>query len=131
MLNHWISLSLGGLLLAGCRPPAAIQVTGADMGRHIDLRMNQEMELRLEANPTTGYRWQVIHAAPAVLDVLAEERHAPAPSAPGVVGGGGTMTWRFRAARAGQDSLELVYRRPWEPESASAQTFKCEVTVRP
>src|SRR3974377_406973 len=74
MLNHWISLSLGGLLLAGCRPPAPVHVTGADMGRRIDLLMNQEMDLRLEANPTTGYRWQVIHAAPAVLDVLAEER---------------------------------------------------------
>lgn len=131
-MTSWsVLLLICELLLAGCRGAAPVQLTAADVGRHIDLRLGQEIEVRLEANPTTGYRWQMVREAPAVLDSLAAETYAPAPAAPRVVGGGGTMRWRFRAARAGHDSLQLVYRRPWEPDSPPAQTFSCEVTVQP
>ena len=118
-------------MLVSCQPPAPLQLTRNDLGKHIDLRLGQEIELRLDANPTTGYRWQVVQAAPAVLDTLAEEMFSPAPAAPGVTGGGGTVTWRFRATRVGRDNLQLVYRRPWEPDTVPAQTFNCEVAVTP
>src|SRR5574337_665542 len=100
MTVRYVLLLFGGLLLGSCRPPASVQLTAADVGRHIDLRLGQEIEVRLEANPTTGFRWQMVHAAPAVLDSLSGETYAPAPTAPGVVGGGGTVAWRFRVARA-------------------------------
>lgn len=131
MTARYVLLLLGLLLLGSCRPPEPVQLTAADIGRHIDLQLGQEIEVRLEANPTTGFRWQMVRAAPAVLDSLARDSYAPAPAAPGVLGGGGTVRWRFRAARAGQDSLRLVYRRPWEQDNAPAQTFSCEVIVRP
>jgi inhibitor of cysteine peptidase len=131
MTSRSVFLILGGLLLASCRQPASVLLTAADLHRHIDLRVGQEIEVRLEANPTTGYRWQVVRGAPAVLDSLEEGTYAPAPTAPGTVGGGGTVAWRFRAARAGHDSFQLAYRRPWEPDSAPAQTFSCEFNVRP
>jgi inhibitor of cysteine peptidase len=131
MTSRSVLLIICGLLLAGCRGAAPVQLTAADVGRHIGLRLGQEIEVRLEANPTTGYRWQMVHEAPAVLDFLVAETYAPAPSAPRAVGGGGTVTWRFRAARPGQDSLQLLYRRPWEADSAPARTFKCDITVQP
>ena len=131
MRSRYALLLIGSLLLASCRPRAPVQLTAADVGRSIDLRLGQEIEVSLQANPTTGYRWEMVQAAPAVLDVLSGQTYAPAPSAPRVVGGGGTVTWRFRAARAGHDSLQLVYRRPWEPDGAPAQTFKCDITVQP
>jgi len=124
-------LLLAGLMLVSCQPPAPLQLTRDDLGKHIDLRLGQEIELRLAANPTTGYRWQVVHAAPAVLDTLAGETFSPASAAPGVAGGGGTVTWRFRATRVGRDNLQLVYRRPWESGAIPAQTFVCEVAVNP
>lgn len=131
MISRSVPLIICGLLLAGCRSPVPVQLTAADVGRSVDLRLGQEIEARLEANPTTGYRWEMVHAAPAVFDVLAGQVYSPAPSAPRTVGGGGMVTWRFRAARPGHDSLHMVYRRPWEPDSPSAQTFNCDVTVRP
>ncbi len=131
MRRRDIILLLAGLMLVSCQPPAPLQLTQDDLGKHIDLRLGQEIELRLDANPTTGYRWQVVQAAPAVLDTLAGEMYLPASAAPGVAGGGGTVTWRFRATRVGRDNLQLVYRRPWEPDSVPAQTFVCEVAVNP
>ena len=124
-------LLLAGLMMVNCQPPAPLHLTRDDFGKHIDLRLGQAIELRLDTNPTTGYRWQVVHAAPAVLDTLAGAMYSPASAEPGVAGGGGSVTWRFRAVRVGRDKLQLEYRRPWEPDTVPAQTFNCEVAVTP
>ena len=43
---------------------------------------------------------------------------------------GGQMTFIFLAATAGTTSLELAYRRPFEPNVAPAKTVRYDVTVR-
>jgi predicted secreted protein len=46
------------------------------------------------------------------------------------VADGGQMTFIFLAASAGTTSLELAYRRPFEPGVAPAKTVRYDVTVR-
>ena len=46
------------------------------------------------------------------------------------VADGGQMTFIFLAARAGTASLELAYRRPFEPNVAPTKTVRYDVTVR-
>ena len=50
--------------------------------------------------------------------------------APVVVGEGGQMTFIFLAANPGSTTLELAYRRPFEPNIAPAKTVRYDVAVR-
>jgi predicted secreted protein len=47
-----------------------------------------------------------------------------------MVGAGGKVTLRFKAEKAGQTDLELVYHQPWEKSVKPARTFAVQVVVR-
>lgn len=47
----------------------------------------------------------------------------------GVDGSTGTETWRFRAAKRGQQTVRLEYLRGWQ-QSAAERTFRFTATVR-
>ncbi len=88
--------------------------------------------LILPSNPTTGFRWELRNpAANGLLQAPWARRSTATPKkTAGLVGSGGESTWRFRVTAAGEDKLELAYRRPWEAEVAPAQTFVCPIAVK-
>jgi len=49
----------------------------------------------------------------------------------GMVGVGGTEIWRFRAVKAGRQTLWLHYSRPWEKDVAPVKTVSFNVLVQP
>ena len=119
-----------GLALAvACAMMPPVTVTSAGGDRRVELQRGQELVVALDANPTTGYRWEIVGGAPAALEPLGEGQYVPAPVPGGRVGGGGTMTWRFRAVRPGSGALRLEYRRPWEKDGPPARTFNCAVEI--
>ena len=108
-------------------PPVTVTSVAGD--QRVELRRGQELIVTLDANPTTGYRWEIVDGAPAALEPVGEGHYAPAPVPCGRVGSGGTMTWRFRAVGPASGTLRLEYRRPWEKDSPPARTFNCAVVV--
>jgi inhibitor of cysteine peptidase len=67
----------------------------------------------------------------AVLAQLGEPIYRQAPQeGEDLVGVGGTETFRFEANGAGQTTLRLEYRRPWEEGVDPVETFAVEVVVR-
>lgn len=84
--------------------------------------------MRLPSDPLTGYRWDIIQGAPAILQSLGPETHTPSGDT-AMVGATGTSIWRYRVTQRGQDELLMVYRRPWERES-SVQQFKCRLKAQ-
>ena len=114
----------------GCHAVLPVTLTSAASGRLVELRRSQELVIRLEANPSTGYHWEIAESAPTALKQLGEGQYEPASVPTGRVGGGGMMTWRFRAVRTASDTLRFVYRRPWEKDSRPAQTFIYTIIVR-
>ena len=128
-------------LLAGCAPaPGAsspsdgasrVFLSQADAGRPVTLGLGQRLEVRLSANPSTGYAWALADSAGGTLTREGPPEAAPFATEPGVVGAGGNETWTFRAVQAGSGTLRLVYRRPFDPAgTAPAETFAAPVTVR-
>jgi inhibitor of cysteine peptidase len=109
---------------ASGEPPVA--VTAADTGRTITLRIGQELIVNLESNRSTGYSWSLAKAPALVLISLGQPVYQSDRSLPGA---GGLESWRFRASVAGEQTLTLTYRRPWEKDIAPARAVEFRIKV--
>ena len=115
-------------LIAGCGQPAQITLDMSANGSQVEMERDQELVIKLESNPTTGFSWAVSGVDTAVLQQIGDTEYEPDET--GLVGSGGWESCRFEAVAAGQTTLELVYRRPWEEGVPPEQTFTLDVTVR-
>jgi len=103
-------------------------VTEAEAGP-VALAVGQDLIVRLESNPSTGYSWTV---APSDAPVLAprEVQHMPDEVPAGVVGAGGIDALRFSAVAAGTQTLTFRYARSWETDTPPAKEVVFTVTVQ-
>ncbi|QJR15992.1 protease inhibitor I42 family protein [Usitatibacter palustris] len=128
---------LPGILLAAANPDP-VTVTLADSAAPVELIVGQELRLRLESNPSTGYAWAVAktskHGGRIRIVKQKGESKYEAPPAPAdgkpVVGAQGVEVWTFTAAKPGSQQLKLEYRRGWEKDVAPAKTATFKITVR-
>ncbi len=105
----------------------SLVVTEAHNGTSVTLPAGGTLIVRLGANPSTGYQWQMA-ASPsdAVLRASGSGYDATQTAA---VGAGGLSWWTFEAVATGATSLRLRYVRPWEPTTAERE-FGLQLTVR-
>jgi inhibitor of cysteine peptidase len=104
-----------------------ISVGGQDDGAQVDLQKGQVLVITLESNPSTGYSWARQGAEDRILTQVGE---AEFQAKSNLVGASGAEVLRFRAAGAGQTTLELAYRRPWEQGVAPEKTFTLQIVVK-
>jgi inhibitor of cysteine peptidase len=90
---------------------APVTITAADAARSIHLNVGEELVLKLENNPSTGYSWFLNEAKHPGLVSLGKPTYTDQASMPGA---GGIEWWNFRAVDRGVQSLRFEYRRPWE-----------------
>jgi inhibitor of cysteine peptidase len=93
----------------------------------VELAVGTSVTLELQANPTTGYQWELA-AEPdtAVVRVLSDTYVAPDS---GAMGAGGTQRLVVEGVAAGTTTLELRYVRPWETDTPPAETATFDITV--
>jgi inhibitor of cysteine peptidase len=127
--------ALSVTFLSGCSKPAesgaasgaatnAVVVTKADADKTVSTKPGQTLEVVLDANPSTGYTWQIAES-PEFLKSEGEPTFE-SEAKEGAVGAGGKQTLTFAVTAAGTGELSLTYSRPWE-SVAPAETFKVEV----
>lgn len=104
-----------------------VVLTKADAGKSVEVASGALLSVALEANPTTGYTWEVAAIDENVIKLEGEPDYAVGSD---LIGAGGVMTLHFRAGKPGQTSLKLVYHQPWEKDQPPAETFEVSVTVR-
>ena len=97
---------------------------GAD-GRTIEMRVGQELELRLAENPTTGYRWRLESNGEPACALLDDSFDPPR----GGYGRGGSHGWHFRARQAGEGRIALASRRGHGDGGSASRTFAVAVRV--
>lgn len=114
-------------LFSGCGANGT-SLTEADNGKTINLQPGETLTLTLESNPTTGYSWQVLELDNAVLVPEGDPEYKQSSGAEGLVGAGGTETFRFKTIGSGETSLSLGYMRPWE-SVPPVETFTIQVDV--
>ncbi len=103
------------------------QITEADAGRQVELRVGDMLELTLPANPTTGYQWETSDLDSAIIRPVGDQTFEPSSNA---VGSGGLVTLRFEAVGVGQTELKLILHRPFEKDVPPTQTFEATVVVK-
>jgi len=112
-------------LVAGCGSKM-VKATAEDDGGQVVLEVGQTLAISLEGNPTTGYTWEAVEFDEGVLEQGETEYEASSKA----IGAGGTETLQFKAVRAGEVALRLVYHRPWEKDVKPAKTYALKVVVR-
>jgi len=111
--------------------PSEVQLTAADNGSTVELESGQVLSITLEANPTTGYTWEVVDPQDGqVLRQVGEIEFIPNRQESGIVGAGGVQIIRFECVNAGQTVLKLAYQRSWETDVEPLETFTIHVAAR-
>ena len=107
-----------------------VNVDEDDDGGQVTLEQGQNLVVTLESNPSTGYQWEVVENQNSILEQEGDVEFKPSEqSDPPIVGAGGWEIFRFKAVSAGQETVQLVYRRSWEEGVEPINTFSIEVIV--
>ena len=117
----WAAVFSLGIVLGGC----------GCLGNNPDLEALAEhpVEVRLPANPSTGYRWML--DPPMQSGRILSESYEAGPT-DDRVGTPGTQIIQVVFPREGRFNLKLAYRRLWEPATVPpAQTTNLVVKVHP
>jgi len=97
-----------------------------DQGKTFEVCQGDPIMIRLEENPTTGYRWEIASVNQQIVEIV-ESNYEIASG--GGIGGGGTRLFQLRAKSPGTTNFELNLRRSWEPENHVIDRFSVNIQV--
>jgi inhibitor of cysteine peptidase len=100
-------------------------MTESDSGKTVGADVGDTLELSLDENPTTGYRWAVESLDTRVI-AAQEGKYS---SSSGGVGGGGSMKWSLKAIASGKTEFRLKLWRQWEGEASVQKRFNVTLIV--
>lgn len=107
----------------------SLSLTDADDGKTVTITKGQSLLVKLQSNPTTGYKWSVV-STDRTFGYPALERFVKNGDA---VGSGGLQrfTWKTSSPlnMVGSHTVKLEYKRSWETNVAAAKTFTFTVKV--
>lgn len=113
------------LLLTG--PLCALELTERDHGRTFSVSAGEQVTLRLEGNPTTGYLWELLRYNQELLTLVGETGFVRDADRPGA---GGRFIFRFAPRAVGETRLQLAYLRPWEKKIRPLRTFEVVLKIQ-
>jgi inhibitor of cysteine peptidase len=94
-------------------------------GREVSVEVGATLEVTLEENRTTGFRWKVVETGEPQLGSMTVSSKPDLSRA----GAPGKRTWRWLAACTGLATIRLRYERSWERDSTQAREFVLRVLV--
>lgn len=101
-------------------------VTDADKGGTVTIRMGDELEVRLSANPSTGYAWYLQKQSTALLKLTSQSQTQAAQ--PGL-GRPVVQIFDFAPTSKGTGVLMLHYVRSWMNPDPNEEQFHLQVTI--
>ncbi len=128
-MKRLVLLALVFVFLVGCTEELGpIDIDSANNGATLDMTTNQALNIHLDSNITTGYKWNLVTPPDSrVLKLLSSTYNEPKG---GGLGASGSETWQFQAVGRGTTSLKLAYARPFEPSTPPAKEFSLTVNVK-
>ena len=137
-----LSILFIAVMLAGCTPavkpapepaapPASIPVAPSaplefsDAAQRITVPVGVSFTINVNANPTTGYTWEV-----GFDQSLLKLVRRYTPSGTGMIGAGGVESFEFQGMKVGETEVYLNYKRPFEPNNPALETKTFKVTIK-
>jgi predicted secreted protein len=107
-------------------------LTEADAGASVEMKVGEKISISLVGVPTAGYLWSA--ASPPAFISVSDGPGGATSSAqmlPGFAGGNHWEVLVIEAVAAGEGEITLVQKRPWEDTpDPSDQTFKFKLKVQ-
>jgi predicted secreted protein len=127
MLKILISLLmvLVSVLCVGCVTAPSLIVTDPDNGKSITLKKGDVIEIRLEAQLSTGYGWKIQSlkglSQKGETVVITEMKNK--------TGGKDIQKMTFTANERGIGVIEMTYIQSWQEKKAPEKTFLLNVNI--
>ncbi len=129
MKKLFIVMGLVGVVMVSCLASGCgAQVKAySDPDKPIEINAGTQFDIviSLESNPTTGYSWMPVYNQDELM--LVDEDYQQDESSQGLVGAGGTQTFRFKALKTGQATITMAYQRAWESGALETKVFNIVV----
>jgi predicted secreted protein len=106
---------------------AGASATYGDAAHPVTRSVGERFTIRLAANATTGYEWQL--ELPPFLTLAGDEYETTAGDE--TVGSGGTQVFELEVTAAGDGSVELQYLQPFDESTPPAETRSIAVVSAP
>ncbi len=108
---------------------STIEKTEADSGTTVELKKSHRLNVVLNANPTTGYQWEIVNVDTTILFHLQTEYKSD-EDPPGMLGTGGKSIFHFQGRNTGETMLKIIYYRDFEENIPPIRTFELTVIVQ-
>lgn len=84
------------------------------------------LTVKLAENPTTGYRWELNTTGGLIV---VNDTYIPSDKTGQLAGAGGTRVWDISVDKPGNQQVNAIYRRSWEPVTGNETTYTLSLIV--
>jgi len=115
-MKKFILFLIPVLLLTSCAAKEKLpQITEKNNNKNFEFAVDQQFQIVLPSNQTTGYQWQVDDITTGVLEQVNNEYQISDKYSSGnIVGAGGEEIWTFKVLQVKRSHIVMKYRRPWD-----------------
>lgn len=124
LFAYALAMGVFTLFLTSCTGTTSLG--SSDNGKTVTVHVGDEIDIALDANPTTGFDWAIDKSNDALL-TLKQKDYQPSSSA---IGSGGTDTFKFIAKSAGTVNLQLKYWRSFEGDRSITQRYAVTIQIQ-
>ena len=126
-MKRWIALVAVAALLAACGEDGGSTVVlgAADSLSEVSLDVGDQLDVELEANPSTGYSWE-LGPLPGGLQLVSSDFEEPGGS---LVGASGTQLFVFDVVAAGTGILRFEYVRVFDDPLVAEKIVEYVLTI--
>ncbi len=126
-MNHLVIASLPLFLLGFFSTTGkTVMITQAQNQSKVKVKKDASFQVLLNANPTTGFDWQILSYDSTVIEV---KHKSFIKSDTQRMGAPGKQVFKFKAIAAGITDLRLIYVRPWERATSETDSFRVQIIV--
>ncbi|MBI4706631.1 MAG: protease inhibitor I42 family protein [Candidatus Omnitrophica bacterium] len=102
--------------------------TEPELYTRIEINAGEDVIITLDANPTTGYTWEI--AKPLDKIILGKISSSYVPEETGRVGSGGKEIWVIKTLKPGKTKAIFHYLRSWEKNVPPVKTETFLIIVK-
>ena len=115
-------------ILIGCSP-TTITIKENNQKEKYTIKKGDNVEVVLNANPSTGYKWQIVNIDNSKLKIIDETYTAKIVNE-NIVGSGGSKIYLLKTICKGNTIIEFEYFRPFEKELPLNKKFYINLDIR-